>query len=73
MPQRGISLLLKYRETVEHLGAEYYQDPDSVYARLRARRPVTAVIRPSGTPAWLVTWYADARAALADPRLPKRG
>jgi cytochrome P450 len=59
-------------KTVEHLGADYYQDPDSVHARLRAQRPVTPVIMPSGNPAWLVTGYADARAALADPRLRKR-
>ena len=26
---------------------------------------------PGGTPAWLVTGYAEARAALADPRLRK--
>jgi cytochrome P450 len=56
---------------VEYLGAEYFQDPDSVHARLRAERPTAAVIMPGGMPAWLVTDYADARAALADPRLRK--
>jgi cytochrome P450 len=56
---------------VERLGAEYFQDPHSVHARLRAERPVSAVIMPGGTPAWLVTGYAEARAALADPRLGK--
>src|SRR6266702_4274781 len=56
---------------VEHLGAEYFQDPDSVHARLREQRPVTPVIMPDETPAWLVTGYAEARAALADPRLRK--
>jgi cytochrome P450 len=55
----------------EHLGAEYFQDPDSVHARLRAQRPVSAAIMPGGTPAWLVTGYAEARAALADSRLHK--
>ncbi|HEX2823229.1 MAG TPA: cytochrome P450 [Streptosporangiaceae bacterium] len=59
------------RGTVEYLGAEYFQDPYSVHARLRAQRPVSAVIMPGGTPAWLVTGYAEARAALADPRLRK--
>ena len=59
------------RGTVEYLGAEYFQDPDSVHARLRAQRPVSAVIMPGGTPVWLVTGYAEARAALADPRLHK--
>src|ERR1700691_4931146 len=55
----------------EYLGAEYFQDPHSVHARLRAERPVSAVIMPGGTPAWLVTGYAEARAALTDPRLHK--
>jgi RND superfamily putative drug exporter len=55
----------------EELGAEYFSDPYSVHARLRAQRPVTAVIMPGGMPAWLVTGYAEARAALADPRLRK--
>jgi len=59
------------RGTVEHLGAEYFRDPYAVHARLRAQRPVSAVIMPGGHPAWLVTGYAEARAALADPRLRK--
>ena len=42
-----------------------------MHARLRAQRPVSPVIMPGGTPAWLVTGYAEARAALADPRLSK--
>jgi cytochrome P450 len=57
---------------VEHLGAEYFQDPYSVHARLRAERPVTPVVMPGGMAAWLITGYAEARAALADPRLRKR-
>jgi cytochrome P450 len=56
---------------VEHLGDEYYSDPYSVHARLRASRPVTPVVLPGGMPAWLITGYAEARAALADPRLRK--
>jgi cytochrome P450 len=56
---------------VEHLGAEYFQDPYSAHARLRAQRPVTPVVMPGGSSAWLVTGYAEARAALADPRLRK--
>jgi cytochrome P450 len=56
---------------VEHLGAEYFSDPYSVHARLRAERPVAQVIMPGGTPAWLITGYAQARAALTDPRLLK--
>jgi len=42
-----------------------------VHARLRARRPVTPVVLPGGPGAWLITGYAEARAALADPRLSK--
>ena len=53
------------------LGPEYIQDPHSAHARLRAENPVTHVVLPDGTPAWLVTSYADVRAALADPRLIK--
>src|ERR1700722_18599336 len=57
--------------TIEHLGAEYFSDPYSVHARLRAEHPVAQVIMPGGTPAWLITGYAEGRAALTDPRLLK--
>jgi cytochrome P450 len=57
--------------TIEHLGADYFSDPYSVHARLRAEHPATRVIMPGGTPAWLITGYAQARAALTDPRLRK--
>ena len=56
---------------VEHLGADYFADPYSVHARLREQHPVARVVMPGGTPAWLVTGYAQARAALTDPRLGK--
>ena len=57
---------------VEELGAEYFQDPYSVHERLRGQRPVSPVILPGGgAPVWLVTGYAEVRAALADPRLSK--
>jgi cytochrome P450 len=56
----------------ERLGAGYYSDPYSVHARLRTRCPVAPVVLPGGdAPAWLITGYAEARAALADPRLHK--
>src|SRR5215469_12934965 len=59
-------------QAAEELGAGYFADPYSVHARLRARGPVAAVVLPGWTtPAWLVTGYAEARAALADPRLRK--
>jgi cytochrome P450 len=56
---------------VERLGADYFADPYSVHARLRAQRPVTPVVLPGGMGTWLITGYAEARAALADPRLSK--
>ncbi|KUN03917.1 cytochrome [Streptomyces yokosukanensis] len=43
--------------------------PYDVYRRLRDTAPVHRITGPDGTPAWLVTRYEDARAALADPRL----
>jgi cytochrome P450 len=56
---------------IEHLGADYFSDPYSVHARLRDRYPVARVVMPGGTPAWLITGYTQARAALTDPRLLK--
>ncbi|MFR9724778.1 cytochrome P450 family protein [Streptomyces sp. MS19] len=46
-------------------------DPYPAYAWLRAHAPVHRATLPSGVEAWLVTRYADARRALADPRLSK--
>jgi len=53
------------------LGDRYFQDPLSVFARMRAESPVTSVITPEGQRAWLITRYEDVRRALADPRLSK--
>jgi cytochrome P450 len=53
------------------LGDGYFQDPLSVFARMRAQSPVTSVITPEGQRAWLITRYEDVRKALADPRLSK--
>jgi cytochrome P450 len=50
---------------------EYFQDPQSYFARLRESRSVTAVDLPGSGRAWLITRYEEARAALADPRLAK--
>jgi cytochrome P450 len=50
---------------------EFEADPHPVYAELRRESPVRLVTMPGGLPAWLVTRYADARQALADPRLAK--
>jgi cytochrome P450 len=50
---------------------EFAADPYPAYAWLRDHAPVHRTTLPSGVAAWLVTRYADARAALADPRLSK--
>jgi cytochrome P450 len=53
------------------LSDDYYQHPLAYFARMREEGPVTLVTMPDGQQAWLVTRYADVRAALADPRLHK--
>ncbi|MFJ8055096.1 cytochrome P450 [Streptomyces sp. NPDC096142] len=50
---------------------EFATDPYPAYAWLREHEPVHRTWLPSGVEAWLVTRYADARQALADPRLSK--
>jgi cytochrome P450 len=57
--------------TTEQLGDGFVQNPYAVYQRLRAEGPVSRVIMPGGHPVWVITRYADSRAALADPRLIK--
>jgi cytochrome P450 len=47
----------------------FMADPFSSYARWREDGPVRQSATPDGLPVWLVTRYADVRAALADPRL----
>lgn len=51
------------------LDERYIAELFPVSARLRQAGPVHRVITPEGQPAWLVTRYADVRAALADPAL----
>lgn len=53
------------------LGDSYFQDPLSVFARMREKRAVTPVITPEGQRAWMITRYDEVRSALADPRLAK--
>lgn len=50
---------------------EFATDPYPAYAWLREHAPVRRTTLPSGVEAWLVTRYADAKRALADPRLSK--
>jgi cytochrome P450 len=58
-------------DTVVELDADFFADPYSLYARLRAENPVARARTPVGLPVWVVTRYDDARRALNDPRLAK--
>jgi cytochrome P450 len=57
--------------SAEQLGADYFQNPHGYFARMREEGPVTPAVMPDGGRTWLVTRYAEVRAALADPRLHK--
>jgi vitamin D3 1,25-hydroxylase len=48
----------------------FWNDPYPAWAELRDAAPVHRLDRPSG-PVWLISRYADARAALADGRLSR--
>ncbi|MFI6757592.1 cytochrome P450 [Micromonospora sp. NPDC050417] len=50
-------------------GPDFVADPYPTYAALREAGPVHQVTLPDGSTVWLVTRYADVRAALADQRL----
>jgi cytochrome P450 len=56
--------------TLELFDGAFWQDPYPAYAALRAEAPVRTVRRADGE-VWLLSRYADVRAALADPRLSK--
>lgn len=45
--------------------------PPCAYARLRSENPVIRTQLPNGETAWLLSRYADVRAAFADPRLER--
>ncbi|WP_223839492.1 cytochrome P450 [Saccharopolyspora pogona] len=51
------------------INSAFVTEPRATYARLRSQGPVHRATAPDGTSIWLVTRYADVRAALADPRL----
>jgi cytochrome P450 len=53
------------------LDEDFVQDPYTLYRRLRTEAPVRDVVMPRGLRVWLVTRYADARDALANPALHK--
>lgn len=50
---------------------EYWRDPWAVLSRMREAAPVAEVELPEGGTTYLVTRYADVRAAFTDPRLRK--
>ena len=50
---------------------DYFRDPYPVLAGLREHAPVREVELPEGGSTWLISRYADVRAAFADPRLAK--
>jgi cytochrome P450 len=56
--------------THELFDGAFWRDPYPAYAALRDDEPVRRVQREDGT-VWLLSRYADVRAALADPRLSK--
>ena len=58
-------------ESLGKPGASYFQNPHSLHAQLREEGPVVRAEMPEGFTAWLVSRYADVRAALADQRLCK--
>ncbi|SDC29055.1 cytochrome P450 family protein [Actinokineospora iranica] len=57
--------------TTTTLDEGFIQNPYPLYAELRETGPVRRILTAGGVHAWLVTRYADARAALADPCVRK--
>lgn len=53
------------------LERSFFDDPDALYRVLRTERPVVRATGPTGLRFWMITRYADARAALNDPRMTK--
>ncbi len=49
----------------------FFGDPEALYRELRVDRPVARAAAPNGMTFWIVSRYADARAALNDARLSK--
>ncbi|WP_227984432.1 cytochrome P450 family protein [Nocardia spumae] len=60
-------------EQLESIEQDFHDDPHRYYDRWRSHGPVHHVkfTHPHGIPCWVVIGYAEARAALADPRLLK--
>ncbi|WP_436500861.1 cytochrome P450 family protein [Actinokineospora sp. HUAS TT18] len=58
-------------DNVIRLDDAFSQDPHALYAQLRTTGPARRVVMSTGVNVWLVTDYAEARAALSDPTLSK--
>jgi cytochrome P450 len=58
-------------EDVQIASSAFKADPFAFYARLRAKKPVCAVMLPTMEKAWLVARYDDVSRLLKDPRLAK--
>lgn len=56
--------------TLELFDGAFWRDPYPAYAHLRDDAPVRRIERADGD-VWLISRYADVRAALVDPRLSK--
>jgi cytochrome P450 len=52
---------------------EFFQDPQSFQAALRADAPARPVVTPNGFRVWIVSRYEEGRAVLADPTVHKNG
>jgi cytochrome P450 len=50
---------------------EFFQDPQSFQAALRADAPAREVVTPNGFRVWVITRYEEAKAVLADPTVQK--
>ncbi len=57
-------------ETHDLFSGDFWIDPHPAYAALRTEEPVRELALPDGK-AWLISRYADVRAAFVDPRLSK--
>ncbi|MFD6157136.1 cytochrome P450 [Nocardia sp. NPDC060256] len=62
---------IEAQDLIETVGADFFEDPQVYYRRWRERGPVLQVQFSHSAPVWVVIGYAEARAALADPRLHK--
>jgi cytochrome P450 len=50
---------------------EFFQDPQTFQAALRAEAPAREVVTPNGFRVWVVTRYDEGKAVLADPTVQK--